>query len=316
MNIKKFKGSELIKYIGKNNCKTLGNTNLVFNQISPINTSSENNLTFCSLKRKNAFNLIQETKANIILYHEDLLKYNIKLKNKLIIAVDNPRLWFIRCIQYFFPPIEKKGIHPTALIGKNCKIGNEIYIDKYVCIGNNVQIGNRSKIYSGVHIYDNVIIGNHVVINSGCVIGADGFGYERNENKILEKFPHLGTVIIEDFVEIGSNTSIDRGSLSNTKIGEGTKIDNLVHIAHNVRIGKHCEIIANAMLGGSVIIGDYTRIAPGTQIINGVSIGKNVLVGLGAVVIKDIPDNTTVAGVPAREINEYRKYLKFIKNNI
>jgi len=315
MNIKKFKGSELIKYIGKNNCKTLGNTNLVFNQISPINTSSENNLTFCSLKRKNAFNLIQETKANIILCHKDLLKYDIKLKNKLIIAVDNPRLWFIRCILKFFPPNKKRGIHSTAIIEESYKIGDEIYIGAHVFIGNNVKIGNYCKIFSGVHIYDNVTIGNHVAINSGSVIGADGFGYERNENKVLEKFPHLGSVIIEDFVDIGANTCIDKGTLDYTLIGEGTKIDNLVHIGHNARIGKHCVITAMCMIGRS-IIGDQSWIGPCSCIRPGNNIGKGSFIGLGSVVTKNIPDNTIVAGVPAREINEFKKYLKFIKKNI
>lgn len=306
MKRKKLRGLEIIKFTGEKNCQSLGNINLEFNNVNPINKSFKGDLTFCNKKGEEAINILQETNASIILCHEDVLKYDIKLQNKLLIAVDNPRLWFIRCIQKFFPPIEKKGIHPTASIGENCKIGDEVYIGAYVCIGDNVKIGNRSKIYSGIHIYDNVSIGNHVVINSGCIIGAEGFGYERNENKIPEKFPHMESVRIENFVEIGANTCIDRGTLDDTLIGEGTKIDNLVHIGHNAKIGKHCIITAQCMIGRS-IIGDYSYIAPCSCLRPGKNIGKESFIGLGAVVTKDVEDYDIVYGVPAKSKKESPK---------
>jgi len=114
-----------------------------------------------------------------------------------------------------------------------------------------VVIGNGTRVYSGVQIHDQVRIGRNVVLKSGCVIGSDGFGFERNDEGTFEKFPHVGGVVIKDDVEIGGNTCVDRGTLSNTIIGKGTKIDNLVHIAHNVVVGKNCAIIALACLGGS-----------------------------------------------------------------
>jgi UDP-3-O-[3-hydroxymyristoyl] glucosamine N-acyltransferase len=146
------------------------------------------------------------------------------------------------------------------------------------------------------------------------VIGSDGYGYQRNENLIFEKFPHMGGVIIEDNVDIGSNTCVDRGALGNTIIKEGAKIDNLVHIAHNVVIGRHCAIIANAMLGGSVVIADYSWVAPSASILNQVSIGKKVTVGMAAVVTKNIPDGETWAGVPAKPLKEFIETQKAIKN--
>src|SRR5690606_230154 len=123
----------------------------------------------------------------------------------------------------------------------------------------------------------------NVTINAGTVIGAEGFGYQRNENGEFEKFPHIGGVIINDNVDVGSNTSIDRGALGNTIIGEGAKIDNLVHIAHNVKVGKHAAVIAHAMIGGSSVIGDYSWVAPNSAIRDQISIGNRVTVGLGAV---------------------------------
>jgi UDP-3-O-[3-hydroxymyristoyl] glucosamine N-acyltransferase len=151
------------------------------------------------------------------------------------------------------------------------------------------------------------------MIHAGSVIGADGFGYSRNDDGELEKFPHIGSVVIEDRVEIGSNTSVDRGTLSNTVIREGAKIDNFVHVAHNVVIGKHAAVIAHAMIGGSTEIGDYGWIAPSAALMNGLHIGKGATVGLGAVVTKNIPDNETWAGVPAMPLKEFVAIQKKMK---
>ncbi len=162
-------------------------------------------------------------------------------------------------------------------------------------------------------ILDKTIIGNNVVINPGTVIGSEGFGYQRREDKKLEKFPHFGGVIIEDDVEIGSNTSIDRGTLKNTIIRKGSKIDNLVHIAHNVEIGEYCLIIANSMIGGSAKIKKYSWVAPSASILNGIEIGENSTIGMGAVVVKSVPNNQTWAGVPARPLEEFIRIQKKLK---
>lgn len=145
------------------------------------------------------------------------------------------------------------------------------------------------------------------------MIGADGFGYQRNESGELEKFPHLGGVVIEDNVEIGSNTCIDRGTLGDTIIREGSKIDNLVHIAHNVIVGRHAIVIAHSMVGGSVRIGDYAWVSPSACLRDVISIGDRSTVGLGAVVVKDVPDGGTVMGTPARPAEEYKAYLKALE---
>ena len=146
--------------------------------------------------------------------------------------------------------------------------------------------------------YDNIHWS--VIVGKNTVIGGDGFGYARNEDGTLVKMPHQGNVIIEENVEIGSNTSIDRAVVGSTVIGAGTKIDNLVHIAHGVKIGKNCLIAAGAVIGGSCEIGDNCNIWVHASIKNKVKIGNNVTVGMGAVVLKDVPDGATVVGNPAR----------------
>lgn len=183
-------------------------------------------------------------------------------------------------------------------------------------ISNRLKFIREIKIKYPDYVEPKITIGENVFIHPTAVVGSDGFGYERNEIGELEKFPHIGGVVIGDNVDIGANTCIDRGTIDDTIIGDGTKIDNLVHIGHNVKIGKHCLIIANAMIGGSTIIGDHVHIAPGVQIMNKVKIGDNVVVGLGAIVVKDIPSNTTFIGNPAREIEEFKKVLRFIKGGI
>jgi len=153
-------------------------------------------------------------------------------------------------------------------------------------------------------------IGKNVTIEKGAVLGGDGFNYVYGKHG-YEHFPHVGGLVIEDNVSIGSNTVIHRGVLSDTIIGEGTKIDSLCHIAHNAIIGKHCLIIANSVVSGSCVIGDNTRLAMGAIIRNNVTVGKNCVIGMGSVVTKDVPDNETFAGIPAKSI--VKKILDFIK---
>lgn len=226
-----------------------------------------------------------------------------------IISPD-PRLDFARVMQRFFVNERSAGVHPSAVIHPTARIDKSVFIGALTVVAENVEIGEGSTIHSGVHIYPRVKIGKHVVINSGTVVGADGFGYAREPSGEIVKIPHLGGVVIGDDVEIGAGTCIDRGTLSDTVIGEGTKIDNLVHIAHNVHVGTHCLVIAHAMIGGSVRIGDRTWVAPCACVKEQTQIGENAVIGLGAVVIKSVEAGTTVMGSPARNSDYYKKVLK------
>jgi len=164
-------------------------------------------------------------------------------------------------------------------------------------------VGEGTIIADGVYFGPNVVIGKNCRIQPGAVIGTDGFGYDQQLDGTWTPKPHLGGVVIGDDVHIGANTCIDQGSIHPTVIANGTRIDNLVHIAHNAQIGENCMIIACAEISGSVIIDDGAWIGPSACIHQHRTIGKRALVGMGAVVIKDVPDNVTVAGNPARIIN-------------
>ena len=282
----------------------IGSYNIILTRATSIfEAEFSSDFTFCSLNGMNALNAIRKTKSDIIFIGKDLADDVLQFHHKTFIVVKNPKLLFIKLINTLFPIRFYRYIDPTAIIAKNASI------DNLVCIGPNVSIGKchigaNSIIHGNVRIHDNTNIASNVIIHSGAIIGSDGFGYEKNEFNVLEKFQQLGGVIIESDVEIGANTTIDRGTLDSTTIGVGTKIDNLVHIAHNVKIGKYVAIIAHAMIGGSVTIKDYAWIAPSACIRDGVTIGENALVGLGAVVLNDVDNNNVVVGNPAKVIRK------------
>lgn len=224
-----------------------------------------------------------------------------------LLITENPRLSFMRAVSKHFgvaqPPA---GIHVTAVIDPTARVDPSSHIGAFCFIGAHCIVGPGTVIRPHVTIYENVRIGANCRINSGTVIGADGFGYERNALGELEKFPHIGGVIIGDDVEIGSNTSIDRGSLGDTRIDSRSRIDNLVHISHNVRVGEDAAVIALSMLGGSVDVGKGAWIAPGAVIMNQITVGEHSTVGLGAVVVKHVASHQTVMGSPAQDSLEFR----------
>jgi UDP-3-O-[3-hydroxymyristoyl] glucosamine N-acyltransferase len=184
-------------------------------------------------------------------------------------------------------------------------MGKNVTIGAFATIAAGCTIGDCSDIGSGT-VIKNADIGRHVEIGSNTVIGGTGFGYAKMEgSEAYAQFPHYGRVLICDNVSIGSNTCIDRGSLSDTLIEEGVKIDNLVHIAHNVKIGKNSLVIACSMIAGSTVIGENCWIAPASTIRNGIHIGKNATVGLAATVTKNVEEGQTVMGSPAADIDEF-----------
>jgi UDP-3-O-[3-hydroxymyristoyl] glucosamine N-acyltransferase len=231
--------------------------------------------------------------------------------SQIVVRVGNPRRAFAKTIQHFYQPRTKVGIESTAIIGANCSLGNEIYIGHHVIIGDNVVIGNETVIRENVSIYSDSCIGNNCIIHSGVVIGADGFGYERENDGQLIKFPQIGRVKIGDRVEIGANSCIDRGALTDTNIGDDTKVDNLVHIAHGVKIGQRCLVVALAMLGGSAVVEDDVFIGPSAAIRDGIHIGERVSVSMGSVVTHDVPPGSKVTGNFAIE---HGRFINFIKN--
>jgi acyl-[acyl carrier protein]--UDP-N-acetylglucosamine O-acyltransferase len=218
---------------------------------------------------------------------------SIKLKN--LVHVKNPRLEFIKAVSWLqehigFKEIQETLIPKCTVIGKNVSIGHGVIIGEKVRIGNNIVIG------------DYTVIGNRVSIKSGSVIGEDGFGFERDEFGVPMRFPHLGQVLIRDDVEIGSNVTINKGTLDLTIIGNHVKIDDQVHIAHNVVIGDNVLITAGVIIGGGVSVGKGVWLGLNSAVHQKIVIGENAIVGIGANVFTDVLDNTTKAGFPSRTV--------------
>jgi UDP-3-O-[3-hydroxymyristoyl] glucosamine N-acyltransferase len=276
-----------------------------------ITDAQPGEFTFCGHTARNPLALIQKTNASLIVLDRSILVENIllsKIKSKAIILSDNARLDFIKLLEKFFAPKHPVGIHPTAVIALSAIIAPDVYLGPYCTVGEYSKIGANSVIHAGVHIYDHVDIGANVTIHSGAVIGGDGFGFQRNEQGEVKKFPHIGGVVIEDDVEIFPLSHVARGTLGATKIGRGTKIDVHVHVGHNIQIGKHCVITAHAMLAADAI-GDYSWIAPSACLRDRILIGSETTIGMGAVVTKDVPDGSTVFGAPARQSKEQKRLL-------
>ncbi|MBI5476827.1 MAG: UDP-3-O-(3-hydroxymyristoyl)glucosamine N-acyltransferase [Ignavibacteriales bacterium] len=242
-----------------------------------------------------------------------------------IIRVSDPYISFLCLIDLFHPSakLPTKGIHPTAIISKSSTIGNYVSIGAYVVIGDNcsigdrtiiypnstisddVNIGNDCIIYSNVSIREQSLLGNKIIIHSGAVIGSDGFGFAPKPDGSYEKIPQRGIVVLEDDVEIGANCTIDRATLGKTLVKRGAKLDNLIHVAHNVVIGEHTVIAAQTGISGSSSIGNYCQIGGQAGLTGHISIADKTTIGAQSGVPKSITESgKTYFGYPAREIHE------------
>ena len=288
-----------------------------------IESAKSGDITFAVDENKLA--LAEKSNASCILTDS-----RVKKSTKVLIRVKNPKLAFLIMYNKLNPTEQRQAfIHPTASISKSAHLGKGVWIGSYAAIEEgadigdhtvvesnsvikkNCKIGKYCHIYPNVTLYENIIIGDNVILHSGVVIGADGFGYVK-EKGIIYKFPQLGNVIIKNGVEIGSNTTIDRGSLCNTVIGENSKIDNLCQIAHNVQIGKNVIIAAQAGISGSVIIKDNVTMGGQVAIADNVTIGENVTVGGRSGIIGNIKDGSTIWGFPARPAPQTKRQFATI----
>jgi UDP-3-O-[3-hydroxymyristoyl] glucosamine N-acyltransferase len=245
--------------------------------------------------------------------------------SRTIIRVGQPRTAFARVIGLLHPePSSEPGIDATATVAATARIGDSVSIGSRVVVGEGSQIGagsrigagcvigrkvslgEESRLHANVTIYDNVTIGKRAVLHSGCVIGADGFGFVIVENR-WEKFPQIGTVTLGDDVEVGANSCIDRAALGATTIGDGTKLDNMVHVGHNCAIGKHVVVAAQTGFSGGVVVEDYAVIGGQVGIGDKARIESRAVLGSGCGVLtsKIIRSGQTVWGTPARPLKEY-----------
>ena len=298
--------------------KVIGEPDINVSGVSEIQNSLPGTITFLGNPKYKQF--LTETQAEaIFVRNED------HLNGKNGIVVSNPQLAMARTLRLFFPQTSfEPSIHESAVIDSTASVGSNVFIDAgvviksgasigdnaiigaNVVIGNGAAIGTHCSLKPNVTIYHNVIIGDNCIIHSGTAIGCDGFGYV-TENNIHEKIPQTGNVIIGDDVEIGSNCAIDRATIGVTSIGDMTKIDNLVHIAHNVKVGKGCLITAGFAVAGSTEIGDYCTFSGQVGIAPHVKIGSNSVFTAKSGVTKSLEGGKVYAGFPAREIKEHNK---------
>ena len=246
---------------------------------------------------------------------------------KIVIRVANPRLAFARALALFFPERAfAPGIHPmavvaasaqidpTAHVGPHCTVGEHVKLGAHCVlqagnfIGDEVTLGEDTILSPNVTIYPRSQIGRRVRIHAGTVIGSDGFGYVLDAGR-QRKVPQIGNVVIGDDVEIGSNVSVDRGALGSTVIGQGVKIDNLVHVGHNVTIGDHSILCAQAGLAGSAKLGNYCVLAGQVGIAGHLKIGNHVTIGSKSGVMHHIPDGETWLGIPAQPDKQTKRML-------
>jgi UDP-3-O-[3-hydroxymyristoyl] glucosamine N-acyltransferase len=198
-------------------------------------------------------------------------------------------------------------------VDDSARIGARVHIAAGVTVGPDVCIGDDCVICSGASLYHQTKIGKRVWIDSGAVLGAEGFGFERDDEGVLIKFPQIGSVVVDDDVEIGANACIDRGALDETRIRRGVKIDNLVHVSHNCDIGEDTLVVAHACLCGSVKIGRRCWIGPNSSVLQKVVIGDDVKVGVGAVVLNNIPSGVTIMGCPAIDVGRFGNYMQAVR---
>tara|TARA_Y100000389_G_scaffold189913_1_gene214162 strand:- start:746 stop:1654 length:909 start_codon:yes stop_codon:yes gene_type:complete len=281
------KVSEIAKYLKK---EYIGK-NISIKIPASFDNIKKNSIIFLNKNNKK----IISNKDVLILISKGINTEGLKCS---FIEVDNPRLSFAKIIKkYFLEKKIKKGIHKSCIIGKNCKIDKSVSIDANSVIGNGVLIGANTIINNNVVISDNVIVGDNCYIKSGAIIGEDGFGFEIVKNKPPVKIPQIGSVVIGSNVEIGANSGIARGTLNNTIIESGVKIDDHVHIGHNCHVSSNTIITACVEISGSVNIGKNCWIGPNSSIIQKIDIGENSTIGIGSIITKDIKKNKKIMGL-------------------
>lgn len=272
---------------------------LFIDNLADVQHVNDTTLDWVNPAKENKQAIAQRSTARVLLVDDAIAP----IHGKVLIRVENPKTTLAEIGNYFFVEKPEPGIHPTAIIHPEAKIGKDVTIGAYCVIGKAI-IGDCCIIDSNVRIYDSVVMGHHCDIKAGVVLGGAGFGYERDANGNKFRFPQIGSLIIGDYVEVGANTCIDRGALSDTIIGDYTKINNLCHIAHNNIIGKNVSITGCVNVSGGNVIDDDVWIAPNSSLRGYIHLGKGCTLGMGAVATKDIPAGETWVGNPAHKLEK------------
>lgn len=295
-----------------------GDATVMINAAADITSAQKNQVT--QLTNHRYLRYLKESGASACFIANDFVLNDADIPEGMaLLRCIDPEMAFIDAVNVLHPAKHYEAyIADQAVLGKNVTLANHVHIAPFAVIGDNVMLGEGSVVLAGAYIgnnvtigkncriypysviYDNTILGNEVIIHSGAIIGADGFGYKfRNYRHI--KVPQVGNVLIGDYVEIGANTCIDRGALGSTSIGTGSKIDNLVQVGHNNKIGQHVILCGLTGVSGSCTIEDYAILAGSAGVADHVTIGQGAVVMARAGVANDVPAKTQVFGSPAKE---------------
>jgi UDP-3-O-[3-hydroxymyristoyl] glucosamine N-acyltransferase len=310
-----FKASEIATFLGG---EVIGDKEVVLTGFSSAESAKPGDLTFA--EKEKFFEQAEKSGASAVLVDKDF-----KTDKKTLIKVKNVRVAFAKALTLFYP--EKRpspGIHPSAVISKTAQIAPSAYIGPNCVIGENVKIGANAIlqglvyigddtilgddvwIFPNVTIYHNCKIGNRVRIHSGTVIGSDGFGYVQEDGRHI-KVLQIGDVVIEDDVELGANVTVDRGALGSTIIRRGTKIDNLVQIAHNVEVGEHCILVAQVGIAGSTRLGNYVTLAGQVGVAGHLTIGDGAILAAKSGLMHNVPPGEKWMGIPAAPDHQMKR---------
>ncbi|MFC1575279.1 UDP-3-O-(3-hydroxymyristoyl)glucosamine N-acyltransferase [Gemmatimonadota bacterium] len=300
-----------------------GDPAVLVSGIAPLDQAGEGELGFLAQRRYLKF--LPETRARAILVSEALAKEAAEIPSRLV--VKDPHRALAPILARFYPaPPSEPGIHPTAVLGAGVELGAEVQVGPYAVLEEGVVVGDRARIgahtvlgagsmvgedsllYPHVVLYPGTKVGARVILHSGVRLGVDGYGYVQVEGE-HKKVPQVGACVVEDDVEIGANCCIDRGSIGRTVIGRGSKLDNLVHLAHNVQIGQGVLLTAMVGIAGSTRVGDGAMFGGQAGVIGHVEIGAGARLGAQAGVIGDVAPGETVSGYPARNNREYLKAM-------
>lgn len=296
--MKKIFLDEILVCLGTQVIKVEGSKDGVFiDNISDVAHVNKTTLDWVNPNKTNKQEIVNNSQANVILVDESV-SY---VEGKVLIYVKDPKTALALVGNEFFVKRPQPGIHPTAIVDDEAIVEDGVYIGPYCVIGK-ARIGKNSIIESYVRIYDNVEMGQNCHIFDNVVLGGPGFGMQRNENGNLFRFPQVGKLVLGNYVEVGSHSCVDRGALSNTVIGDYTKIDSLCKIAHNTVIGKNVAITGHNGVAGSTVIEDDVWIGPSSAINNWCHVGKGAQIGIGSVVVLKVKAGAKVFGNPAKKM--------------
>lgn len=309
--------------------EVVGNPNIEVSKLAKIEDGKDGELTFLANPKYTPY--IYSTDASITIVNSDF-KPEQAIKTTLI-KVDDAYEGFSKLLEYYNQiKLNKSGIEQPCYISEQSVLPDDVYLGAFTYVGNNVTIGHNVKIFpnsyigdnvtlgdntilfSGAKVYADCVIGNNCVINSGAIIGADGFGFAPSKEGGYSKIPQIGNVILEDFVDVGAGTTIDRATMGSTIIRYGVKLDNQIQIAHNVEIGRNTVIAAQTGVAGSTKIGENCQIGGQVGIVGHITIGNNVKIQAQSGIGRNVKDNEVLQGSPALAYGDFNKSYVYFKN--